>query len=56
MTKEDQNICKEYIHKNSDDIKVVIFEVPSDNIDTIFYFDIKENDIIEAFIMKEIKR
>ena len=35
------NICKEYIHKNSDDIKVVIFEVPSDNIDTIFYFDIK---------------
>ena len=35
------NICKEYIHKDSDDIKTIIFEVPYDKQEKTFYFDIK---------------
>ena len=33
-------ICKEYLHKNTDEIKVVIFEVPYDIQKNIFYFEI----------------
>ena len=35
------NICKEYILKDSDDIKTIIFEVPYDKQEKTFYFDIK---------------
>ena len=37
----EDNICKEYIHKDSDDIKTIIFEVPYDKQEKTFYFDIK---------------
>ena len=37
----EDNICKEYIHKDSDDIKTIIFEVPYDKQSKIFYFDIR---------------
>ena len=36
----ENSICKEYLHKNTDDIKVVIFEVPYDNQKKTFYFGI----------------
>ena len=36
----ENSICKEYLHKNTDDIKVVIFEVPYDNQKQTFYFQI----------------
>ena len=37
----EDNICKNYIHKDSDDIKTIIFEIPYNPQEKADYFDIK---------------